>query len=126
MCAFVQYNTPHVPIYQRLTYEMGRTSGASSPHGHSAFLSAREPRRLLHTKTTCGNSLGKGPSPDLKRSYGIISTYIGSLDLQNSSRNREILAAKMASAERDMCQDHSQAWMAALAVYRGSGLHRPL
>lgn len=44
--------------------------------------------------------------------YGIFSTCIGSLDPQKSSRNREILAAKMASTERDMCQDHSQAWMA--------------
>lgn len=110
MCAYVHYNTlhPHPPAIA-LPNEFEPTSGASSLNGHCGFLISR---RLLHTKTTCGNNLGKGPSPDLKRSslvYGIL-TCIGSLGLLNSSQNRPN-SSEMASAEKDMYQDHCQ-WMA--------------
>lgn len=50
ICAYVQYNTTPL-THQRLRCEMSLcTFGASSLHEHSTFLTARELRRLLHTK----------------------------------------------------------------------------
>lgn len=98
---------PSTPTHQRLHYQM--SSNLRPALSVCGFLTSR---RLLRTKTTCGNNLGKGPSPDLKRSslvYGIL-TCIGSLGLLNSSQNRPN-SSEMASAEKDMYQDHCQ-WMA--------------